>query len=63
MSDLERSMHMWRKINPGCMEPTTRLPKSTYNSHFGPLQPGAVEVRLAATGRGCTCAWDLRFRA
>ncbi len=30
----QRSMHLWRKVNPGCMEVTTKLPVTTHKDHF-----------------------------
>ncbi|KAG2422244.1 hypothetical protein HXX76_016196 [Chlamydomonas incerta] len=35
MDPVGRSMHLWRRLNPGCVEETTRLPRSTFTDHFG----------------------------
>ncbi|KAG2440607.1 hypothetical protein HYH02_010186 [Chlamydomonas schloesseri] len=35
MDPVGRSMHLWRRVNPGCVEETTRLPRSTFTDHFG----------------------------
>jgi hypothetical protein len=34
LSPVDRSTNIWRRVNPGCMETSCKLPKSTYNSHF-----------------------------
>lgn len=34
MQPVERSMYMWRRINAGCVESTTRWPNPTYKDHF-----------------------------
>ncbi|GLI66720.1 hypothetical protein VaNZ11_010658 [Volvox africanus] len=36
MNTTERSMNLWKKLNPGCVEETNRTPKSTFKDHFGP---------------------------
>ncbi|EFJ41308.1 hypothetical protein VOLCADRAFT_98715 [Volvox carteri f. nagariensis] len=36
MNTSERSMALWKKLNPGCVEETQRTPKSTFKDHFGP---------------------------
>ncbi|KAG2482511.1 hypothetical protein HYH03_018556 [Edaphochlamys debaryana] len=44
MEPVERSMHMWRRVNPGCVRETTKLPVSTFKDHFGPKSRTGVEV-------------------
>jgi hypothetical protein len=34
MDATQRSMHMWRRLNPGCVPATTLMPISTFNDHF-----------------------------
>ncbi|KAJ9515770.1 hypothetical protein QJQ45_008668 [Haematococcus lacustris] len=34
LDDKQRSMHIWRRLNPGCMESNAMLPVSTHTSHF-----------------------------
>ncbi|KXZ41114.1 hypothetical protein GPECTOR_777g956 [Gonium pectorale] len=34
LTPTERSMTLWRRLNPGCVEQTTRMPKSTFRDHF-----------------------------
>uniref|UniRef100_A0A7S0REU6 Uncharacterized protein n=1 Tax=Chlamydomonas leiostraca TaxID=1034604 RepID=A0A7S0REU6_9CHLO len=34
MDATSRSMHLWRKVNPGCMECNTKLPDSAYTEHY-----------------------------
>ncbi|GLC68814.1 hypothetical protein PLESTF_000741400 [Pleodorina starrii] len=36
LNTTERSMNLWKKINPGCVEETNRTPLSTFKAHFGP---------------------------
>ncbi len=40
MDSTQRSMYMWRRLNPGCMESTTRVPVSTFKDHFGEASRG-----------------------
>ncbi|MEW5316200.1 MAG: hypothetical protein WDW38_007584 [Sanguina aurantia] len=30
----QRSMHMWRRLNAGCVEATTKSPISTFQAHY-----------------------------
>lgn len=34
MTEKQRSMEIWKKINPGCMESTLNLPTSTMHDHY-----------------------------
>lgn len=34
MTSTERSMHLWRRLSPGCVESTTKTPESTMHDHF-----------------------------
>ena len=34
MTPIDRSMHMWRKVQPGVMRSTTIWPESTMKDHF-----------------------------
>ena len=34
MQPVDRSMYMWRKINPGCMRSTISVPSSAMKDHF-----------------------------
>mmetsp|Transcript_27059 Transcript_27059/g.59152 ORF Transcript_27059/g.59152 Transcript_27059/m.59152 type:complete len:197 (+) Transcript_27059:90-680(+) len=34
LNPTDRSMYLWRKVNPGCMKSTTRFPTTTMKEHF-----------------------------
>lgn len=34
MSTVQRSMHMWRRVNPGCVEVNTKWKDPTYKEHY-----------------------------
>ncbi|KAJ9515933.1 hypothetical protein QJQ45_016879 [Haematococcus lacustris] len=34
LDDKQRSMHIWRRLNPGCMESNAMLPVTTYTQAF-----------------------------
>eukprot|EP00798_Chlamydomonas_sp_ICE-L_P021018 gene21018-27883_t len=44
MKPVERSMDLWRKLQPGVMESTTKLPKPTMKDHFQYDSKSAFDV-------------------
>lgn len=47
MTPVQRSMHMWRRVNAGCVEATTRWPAPTYKEHYVDKTPQAEPFSMA----------------
>ncbi|GFR50024.1 hypothetical protein Agub_g12174 [Astrephomene gubernaculifera] len=49
MEPVQRSMHLWSRINPGCVPESYRMPRSTFRDHFGPKADAEDAEKLDKT--------------